>query len=329
MKSIFNLTLVVVSLLAGLRSSYVVAEPVGVILPMSGDFARYGERVRSAVERAKSPEMQFSFEDEGCNPRIAVSSFRKLSSVDKVALFLGPWCGSPQIAVAALLANSDSIAVLGSSAPERVYALSEGRMLAVQPSIEAESTFNAEQAYMLGARRVVIVFLENDFSRAHEAAFRAGFKGEVLSTLVYHNNDGSALRSMALKIRQLNPDTLYIPDASPLMHGLLKQLSSVGVAGIRLMSVYSAHFDDVLTSVGSAGDGLLLSYPKIEGDAFEYYPRLATEVLAYGISKCPGGSGSCIQKEIMAKYSFNDRGVLQGEVGLKTIREGKYVWTSD
>jgi hypothetical protein len=311
---------------AFLLSSRVSAQPVGVIIPMSGSFTRYGERVRSAVEGAKSRPMQFIFEDEGCNPRMAVSSFRKLNSVGKVRLFLGPWCGSPQVAVAALLANTDSFAVLGSSAPERVFTLSRGRMLAVQPSIESESTFNAKQAYQRGARRVAIVFFENDFSRAHEAAFRAEFKGEVISTLVYSNNDGSDLRALALKIRQLNPDTLYIPDAYPLMHGLLKQLGNVGVSGVKLMSVYSAHFEDVLTAVGAAGEGLVLSYPKIQGDAFDHYPRLATEVLAYGMSKCPDGSGSCVQREVRAKYSFTEQGVLQGELGLKMIQQGKYVW---
>ena len=229
MKSTYPLGCAFLLLVVSCFCTHVLAEPVGVIIPMSGSFARYGERVRTAMEQAKSPAMQFRFEDEGCNPRTAVSSFRKLSSVDNIRLFLGPWCGSPQVAVASLLANTDSLAVVGSSAPERVFTLSKGRMLAVQPSIESESTFNAEQAYQRGARRVVIVFLENDFSRAHEAAFTAGFKGEVLSTLVYSNNDGSDLRALALKVRQLNPDTLYIPDAYPLMHGLLKQLATVGL----------------------------------------------------------------------------------------------------
>jgi hypothetical protein len=59
---------------------------------------------------------------------------------------------------------------------------------------------------------------------------------------------------------KLSPDTLYIPDALPLMHGLLRQLANMGVTGLRLMSVYSAQSDDVLTAVGKGGEGLILSY---------------------------------------------------------------------
>jgi hypothetical protein len=65
--------------------------------------------------------------------------------------------------------------------------------------------FNAQEAYRLGARKVVIVFDENDFSRAHEDAFRKTFKGEVLNTLAYSSPDGSSLREIATRIKQLAP----------------------------------------------------------------------------------------------------------------------------
>jgi hypothetical protein len=199
-------------------------------------------------------------------------------------------------------------------------------MLSVQPSIEAESRFNAKEAYRLGARKVVIVFLENDFSRAHEAAFRQAFQGEVLDTLVYSAPDGSALRGLATKIKQLNPDTVYLPDASPLMHGLTKQLSMVGVKGLRLMSVYSAQSDDVLEAVGSTAEGLILSYPKIEGEALHHYPQLAAKVLMRGVGECPELSSECLQRAIRGTYTFDEHGIMQGDVGLKIVKEGKFVW---
>jgi ABC-type branched-subunit amino acid transport system substrate-binding protein len=299
---------------------------VGIILPMTGDFDRYSEKIRAGLEIRKAPNVSYLYEDEGCDPKKAVTAYQKLSAVDGIRVFLGPWCGSPQVAVASLLRRSDGVAILGSSAPERVFELSDGRMLSVQPSIEAESRFNAREAYRLGARKVVIVFLENDFSRAHEAAFRQAFQGEVLDTLVYSTPDGSTLRGLATKIRQSNPDTVYIPDAFPLMHGLTKQLSTVGVKGVRLMSVYSAQSDDVLQAVGSTGDGLILSYPKIEGEALHHYPQLAAEVLMHGIGECPERTSECLQRAIRRKYAFNEYGVMQGEVGLKIIKNGEFVW---
>jgi hypothetical protein len=173
------------------------------------------------------------------------------------------------------------------------------------------------------------VFFENDFSRAHEAAFRAAFQGQVVDTLVYSSPDASALRTIATQIKQLSPDTLYVPDASPLMHGLARQLTNIGLAELRLMSVYSAQSEDVLAAVGKSGEGLIFSYPKIEGDALHYYPRLASEVLMYGLQECTEGAPECVRKAITEKYRFDEHGTLHGGLALKTISDGKFVWRAN
>lgn len=299
---------------------------IGVILPLVGDFARYGERLRRGVESGSDKGTHFIFEDDGCLPKKAVEAFYKLRRVDGVKLFLGPWCGSPQVAVAPLLHRTGGLAILGSSAPERVYSLSGGHMLAVQPSIEAESLFNARELFRLGGRRVAIVFFENDFSRAHEAVFRREFKGKVVDTLVYSANDGSALRSIATVIKRLKVDTVYLPDASPLLHGFVRQLYNQGVHRLRLLSVYSAQSSEVAKEVGQLGDGLILSYPNISEDAVEFYPRKAADVLSYGQSQCPDSEVACIRDAILKKYPFNERGVLPGELRLKELRNGVFSW---
>jgi ABC-type branched-subunit amino acid transport system substrate-binding protein len=297
----------------------------GVILPMTGDFARYGEKVRASLESKLDPRLRFVYEDEGCNPKSAASAYQKLTAMSGIKLFIGPWCGSPQVVVAGLLRKADQIAILGSSAPERVYELSDGRMFSVQPSIESESKFNAEKAMEMGAKRVVILFLKNDFSRAHEAAFRENFKGDVLERLTYATSDAAALKPLIMRIRQLHPDTLYVPDAAPLMHGLLKQLVNLGLKELRVISVYSAQAEDVLAAMGDAGEGLLYSYPKIEGRALEYFPQLAVTVLNFALDACPSQASACISAAIKKRFDFDEHGTLPGELMLKTVRAGNFV----
>jgi len=304
------------------------AEPrVGVILPMTGEFARYGDMIRSGLEGELQGRASLLYEDEGCIfPKTAVSAFQKLRSVDGVRLFLGPWCGSPQVAVASLIKKSGELAILGSSAPERVFELSSGNMLAVQHSIEAESRFNADKAFELGARRVVILFLESDFGRAHEAAFRQRFKGEILETLTFSSPDAASLKPLLLRLRALAPDTLYVPDATPFFMGLSKELHQNGLKDLRVMSVYSAQSEDILKAVGEAGEGLLYSYPSIEGEALVHFPRLAVKVLLAGLESCPGGEPQCVKAAIQKRFSFDSHGVLSGDLALKTIQRGRFVW---
>ena len=47
---------------------------IGVILPFTGPFAKYGERIRAAVQALNQPGVKFIFEDEGCDPLKAVTA---------------------------------------------------------------------------------------------------------------------------------------------------------------------------------------------------------------------------------------------------------------
>lgn len=301
---------------------------IGVILPMTGDFARYGMQVRRGIETASDTGTELLFEDEGCRSTTAISAFQKLSAVDGVRLFIGPMCGSPQIALAPLIARSGVLAVLGSSAPQRVFELSHGRMLSVQHSIEQESSFNAQEMFRLGARRVVVLISESEFSRAHEEAFRANFHGEVLGTLAY-SGDSAELRTLTIRLSRLAPDALYVPDAAALLHGLTRELEALGPKRPRIFSVYAMESEDVLQAMGDQGEGIIFSYPDIEGDALEYFPRLATQVLNAGLLECMGGEPSCLLKAIQSKYRFDKNGVLEGALRLKTIRHHAFVWYKD
>ena len=308
----------------------VLAQPgqvkVGAIVPLSGDFVRYGEKVRLGIERVSKPGISLVYEDEGCAPAKAVSAYRKLSSVDGIKVFIGPSCGTPQMAVAPLLPEGGQVAVLGAAAPRAVFEASKGRMFSAQHSLEEESAFNAVKLYELGMRRVVIVFFESSFGRAHERAFREGFQGEVLDTLAYSSSDVSILKSLALKIRKLSPDAVYVPDALPLMQGFMRELAASGISAARVFSIYSAQSEDVLNAMGPQGEGLTYSYPDIgERDALEYFPEVAARILVSALNECRSANDRCLIDSLRRNNKFDQYGVLQASLGLRAIRQGKFV----
>ena len=298
---------------------------VGVILPLTGAFARYGAHIQSVVSHFSTDKIDFVYEDEGCDPKISVTAFKKLSDFDGIKYFLGPWCGSPQSAVAPLLKAHKQLAMLGSSAPISVYGLSDKRMFSTQPSIEEESTFLGKEVSKSGAKSVAIIFYENQFSRAHEAAFRNTYTGKIFETFAYSSDNISDLKSIALKIKQLKPEALYVPDAFPLMAGFVRELHAIGVKDIPIYSVYSAQSDDVLRALGKDGEGLLYSYPDIgEEDALNRFPNLAVQYLVDAVAKC-GEDVECARGYLLSTKKFDENGVLSGGMVLKTIRGGKFV----
>lgn len=297
---------------------------IGVIVPLTGSFARYGEKIQKVISAFDDEKVQFVFEDEGCDPKVAVTAYKKLVELDGIKLFLGPWCGSPQSAIAPLLKSSGHLAVVGASTPEAVFDASGGRIFSTQASIEEESKFLAEKLNDLGVSSVATVFRENAFSRAHEAAFIKNYKGTIVQTFAYSSDDPSELKSIALRIKQLQPAALYIPDASPLLGGLAKDLRLIGVKK-KIYSIYSVQSDDVMMALGQGSDKLIYSYPDIgQEEALHYFPAVAAKLLVRAAVGC-NGEVQCVRKELLAQNNFNQNGILSGSLGLRMIRDGKFV----
>jgi ABC-type branched-subunit amino acid transport system substrate-binding protein len=299
---------------------------VGVIAPLTGAFAQYGAKIRAAVEQsAKELPIDLIFEDEGCDPAMALRAYRRLADVEGVQLFLGPWCGSPQRVLAPQIASHRQLAILSSSAPESIYSTSKNRMFSMQYSIESESRENAKRIFELGHRRVAILFAENDFSRAHEEAFRKEFGGGVVDTLTYAPNANSDIRPLVTRLRSLDVDALYVPDAFPLMGNLLREVRGSGLGKLPVFSVYSAQSEDVLEAVGHYGEGLQYSYPDITaGDAFEEFARRAVVVLGQAMAGCEVDDIECVRNNLMTKNAFDAHGTLPGKIVQKSIRNGQF-----
>lgn len=324
MTKILHLVLLMSLLVAPVAVCSAEDTKIGVIVPLTGPFARYGNKIQKAITEFADDHISFVFEDEGCDPMMAVNSYKKLTEINRINLFLGPWCGSPQSAVAPQLKKGEQLAVLGSSAPEAVFTASNGNMFSTQHSIEAESTFLGQKLNERGVSSVIIVFKENAFSRAHEAAFRNAFKGKIFTTIAYSSDDISDLKNIALKVKQMQPDALYVPDAFPLMAGLTKELRALGVEK-KIYSVYSAQSEDVMNALGVDGEKLIYSYPDIgDQDALNYFPTMATKILVNAAKAC-SGEVKCIHEAILKQDSFNDHGVLSGQLVLKTIKNGKFM----
>jgi ABC-type branched-subunit amino acid transport system substrate-binding protein len=297
---------------------------VGVLLPLTGSFAKYGEQVKATLLQS-TQGVDFIFEDEGCSGPVALSGYKKLTDNDGVKILFGPWCGTPQVVVAEQMKTRDQVAILPSSAPERVYQLSAGKMFSVQDSIEAESTFIGNQLNEAGVRKVVIVFYENDFSRAHEAAFRKAFKGAISDTIAYTSPDLPTIKSVALRIKQLKPDAVVAPDAFPLMGGLVTSLGQIGLQNLPIYSVYSAQSEDVKTALGELGRNLVYSYPDIgEEDALDHFPKKALSLLTQSTARC-GESPKCIIETIPTLAEVDTQGAVKTKFILKTISGGRFV----
>jgi branched-chain amino acid transport system substrate-binding protein len=317
------LALILVSSLAEADDS---SPRVGVIIPLTGPLGSYGSLVRQSIERVKVPGIQWTFEDEGCDPAKTVSAFKKLTEVDGISFILGPCCGSPQKALAPLLMKKERLVVLPNAAPKSVLSLSGGKMFSVQYSVEAEASFLAEQMNRRDLHRVAILAVENEFSQTMESSFLKTFHGNVAYSFHAPSFDAQHMKAAALKLKSIDFDSIFLADISPLLLGFLPELRKLGIAQKPVFTNYGAQLPDVLAAGRDKSDGVMYSYPNVPDteDALGYFPNLAAQILAIAVSGC-NGKYACVVEAIKTNPHIEQARQPAGTIVLKKIENGKYV----
>ena len=81
---------------------------IGVIVPLSGEGAQFGEEIKNGIEIALKQNnlrdrFEIIYEDGKIDPKTSLSAYQKLSSLDKVNIIIGPLGPNTTLAVAPTL----------------------------------------------------------------------------------------------------------------------------------------------------------------------------------------------------------------------------------
>ncbi|MBI3260592.1 MAG: ABC transporter substrate-binding protein [Ignavibacteriae bacterium] len=76
------------------------ARKIGVIVPLTGKSAVWGEAVKESIDLAASGKnIEVVFEDSQCDPKKAVTALTKVIDVDRVSAVIGGFCSSETLAM--------------------------------------------------------------------------------------------------------------------------------------------------------------------------------------------------------------------------------------
>lgn len=254
---------------------------IGVIAPMSGDAAAYGEEIQrvlsyevekiNATAGPDDPQFEFVFEDGKCAGGDAASAFQKLVNIDGVKLILGGLCSSETLG-AAPLAGENKVVLLsgGSSNPtiedqnEYVFTLSY-----------SDSKVGKDLAAELSAyERVAILTEQNDYN--------IGIRDTVLKEIVAYPSvqvvanetfpKGNAdFRSLLEKVKGTNPQAILLnPNAGITSENLLRQLAEMkSWTGYKLYGQFAYLGDPSRSVAGDFTEGMIIiDAPNITSPSF-------------------------------------------------------------
>ena len=297
----------------------IAAEPikVGVIAPLTGIVADYGEEIHRGVEAAGATGIRFVYEDDKCDPKEAVSAFKKLTDIDKISFIIGPACGSPQEAVAPLLQNGKTIVIVPSAASEDLHATSHGNLYDIQYSLEDEGAFIAEQMTRAGFKKVAIVSYKNAFSQTTATAFKAKYKGKIKE--LTFTDASTDISSELLKIKNQKYDAVFVADISFFFGKGIEKLKQYAINA----PIY-AQYTVELPAVRPLTEGVIYSFPSdVTGESAAYaLSKEAGQLLGSLTVECHGDV-ACVKKGLDESGKFNPSGVKIRSLILKRIVNGK------
>lgn len=258
-------------LLLILSSVWIILEPkkkdfrVGVLVPLSGNFAVLGERVRNGFELAKEDlrtqkgiEVEVIYED-ACLPKETLSAVTKLLTYDKITLLGGSFCVAGFVPVVELLEEHEVIGVNLSPNPDSV--LGHTYVVSTNTSIKLKATELGQfAADTLHARTAAVLYYNTPLGEDYRKYFTESFEhagGTVVMTQVTLV-DASDFRSELTKIKQQKPDVIFVVQLAKPLGNLLKQSHELGIESFMLGNSQNED-PSVIEIAGMAAEGFYIS----------------------------------------------------------------------
>jgi branched-chain amino acid transport system substrate-binding protein len=338
---------------------------IGVILPLTGDVAVYGKSLQNGMNLAldeykkHNPDrikIQIIYEDSKADPKLAVSAFEKLSSIDKCKLVLGGFSSSEVLSMAPI-AEKNKIVLISPTASSPAITNAGDYIFRTTPSDNFDGEIMAKFSYNeLNLRQVAVLFANNDYGQGISKVFIEKFEklgGKVLIDKSFESGSKD-FKTQLIAINNANPDGLYIIAASEIGN-ILKQKTELAL-NMKVFTVGLAENPKVIEIAGQGSDSVFYSYPSFQVNSndsivkrfvSDYKAKYGNEpdVLgAYGYDllnitllainnnydnsdKIKDALYSIKDYQgVTGKTSFDRNGDVSKTAGIKIILQGKFEW---
>jgi branched-chain amino acid transport system substrate-binding protein len=208
---------------------------VGIILPVTGDKAKFGEIEKKSFELAleelnaaggiNGKKLEFVFEDDTGRPDVARSAAEKLITKDRVVMLGGGYGSSETFAIAGVAQQNQIPFLVNTGSDDKITEQKWEYIFRLNPPVsEYPKGLESFLTEVVKPKTAVILYENTNFGSSGSKEFqqtceRLGIK--VLLSEGYEHG-GVDFKPLLIKVKQANPDLVYmisyIMDASLLMN---------------------------------------------------------------------------------------------------------------
>lgn len=234
---------------------------IGAIMPMTGDVSLYGTGTVNSINIAideinkaggiNGKKVELIFEDDENKPEKSVDAYNKLVTKDKVDVIIGCLTSKCSLAVAPL-AQRDKIPMISTSSTNMDVTLVGDYIFRTCYIDPFQGTVCANFATeKLGKKSAAIVFDNgNDYSKGLATEFEKQFVakgGTIVAKEAYSLNDQD-FSAILTKVKNAEPDILFIPDYYSKVSLIAKQVRSLGMTDLVMLG--GDGWDEIANNAG-------------------------------------------------------------------------------
>ena len=261
---------------------------IGSIGPLTGNYAVYGSDCKNGIELAvneinaaggvNGQQLELIAEDDEGSSEKSVSAYKKLVTKDGAKLIIGSLTSGCSIAISPL-AQAQKIVQIAPAATAPALTDAGNFIFRTCYDDPFQGTVGGKfAAETLGAKKAAILYdISNDYSVGLTENFKIAFEangGSIVSAETYSTGDKD-FNAQLTKIKNVNPDVIYLPDYYSTVALIVKQLRAQGIGA----PIVGADGWDGLTE--NAGDEVLNGFYSNHYAADSTEPKVQNFVTNY------------------------------------------------
>jgi len=239
---------------------------IGVITPLTGEGATYGEATKRGVDLAaeeinqkggiNGKKIRVIYEDDQLKPDVGANAIQKLITVDKVPVILGAFGSSVTLAIAPIAEKNKVVLFSASSTADAIKDAGDYIFRNVPPNSRQGTTAAEFVVGKLKAKAASVLYMNNDYGISLAKAFETSFKekgGSLVITENYNPGDRD-FRTHLSKIKIKQPPIIFYPGHYQESGLILRQAKEMGIKSV-LIGGDGSYSPELIKIAGQGAEG--------------------------------------------------------------------------
>ncbi len=257
---------------------------IGCVFALTGKAAQFGVWVKNGADLAieeindsggrNGYKLKLLVEDTQSEPKLAVSAFNKLISLNKVTVAIG-FVSSSEALVCAPIAEKSKVVMITpvagtpelKDAGDYIFRTRESGLL--QSYKIAGYIFND-----LGHKKAAIIYENAANAVGYKEAFIEEFTrlgGQIQLNESYEEGQ-TDFRAILTKVKSLNPRAIYVPGVGSIIGRILKQAKELGIDA-EFFSSAGIEDPELFKIAGDAAEGVIFGSPAFSVDSTDSHTK--------------------------------------------------------